>query len=113
MFKKILTGAFGLSLLTGVAFTDSADAAVYTNGKHSFSSSWHEKEAPTENSLIKFGFNTDWINEDYTWTTDSGKKTWAYVHNNDGEHSDSASAASWAKVEVKHSGSSVKYEIKF
>ena len=116
MVRKIFTGtALAFSLLAGgvFTFTESADAATYTNGTHKFTSSWYETRNPNSHSMIKYGFNTTAIDEDYTWTTSTTKKTFSYVHNNSGSYSANAAAGKWAKTEVRHSGSKISYEIKF
>ncbi|WP_146551439.1 hypothetical protein [Rummeliibacillus sp. SL167] len=115
MIKKIISSALALSLITGASFgfTKSVDAAShsYSNSK-GFSSSWSAKDSGT-NWLIKYGFNTAYIDEDYTWTTHTSKTSYAIVNNANGKYSDSASAANWAKVEVRHKGTSIKYTIQF
>lgn len=114
MLRKIFAGtALAYSMLMGGVAIESADAATYSNGSHKFTSSWSETKNPNSTSIVKYGFNTAWIDEDYTWTTSTTKKTWAYVHNNNGSYNTSASAGKWAKTEVRHSGSKIKYEIRF
>lgn len=89
--------------------------------QYSFKTSW---EVTTDyytsiNSQITcigtmvYGYNTDFIKEDYCWTTSSKCKYQSMIENGNGNFSSSTKSAgsSWAKLEKQHSGSSVKYAI--
>ncbi|MBT2685973.1 hypothetical protein [Bacillus sp. ISL-37] len=113
MIKKVINTALTLSLLAGAGLATSADAASYTyKNSKGFTSAWSAYNSGT-NWIIKYGFNTDWINEDYTHTTHAKYKSYAIVNNANGKYSSSASAGNWAKTEVRHSGTSISYTIQF
>lgn len=104
--------ALALGLL-GSSMT-SADAATVTKNSsgQSFSKAW-ELPASGANWLMKYGYNTAWIKEDYTHTTHSLYDHTATVSNGNGAYSKNSKKASWAKIEVRHSGSYVEYSITY
>lgn len=59
---------------------------------------------------MNYGFNTDWIDEDYTHTTHSVYDHTATVSNSNGAYSKNAGSKSWAKIEVSHKGSYIEYQ---
>lgn len=62
---------------------------------------------------IEYGYNTSWINEDYTHTKGYLGSHNAIVSNNNGSYSDSAKKNKWAEIEVRHPGSYVQYGVKY
>ncbi|MGG0239276.1 hypothetical protein [Bacillus rhizoplanae] len=113
MFKKVIGSALALSLIAGAGFATSADAASYSyKNSKGFTSSWSATNSGT-NWLIKYGYNTDWINEDYTHTTHSKYTNYAIVNNANGKYSTKASPGSWAKTEVTHAGTNITYTIEY
>ncbi len=61
---------------------------------------------------MTYGFNKYAIDEDYTWTIHDTNGTTAIVTRGGSDSSsDSASAGSWAKIEVTHNNVMVKYEM--
>ncbi|WP_243291893.1 hypothetical protein [Bacillus sp. FJAT-47783] len=112
MKKLLICTALALGLL-GSSITP-ADATTYTKSSsgQSFSKSW-ELTASGTNWLMRYGFNTAWIDEDYTHTTHSVYDHTATVSNGNGAYSKNASDGAWAKIEVRHSGSYIQYSISY
>ena len=74
-------------------------STVWSDG-HSFEDDW-EDSVDTSDWTMEYGYNTSWINEDYTHTIHYSRSHIAKVSNGVG-YSDSASAGNWAEIEVSH-----------
>lgn len=88
---------------------------TYNSSGRSFTRDWELTTAGDGQTwLIKYGFNTAFINEDYTHTYHSTKHhVVATVSNDNGSFSDEDSRGRWAGIEVSHNGSSVTYSISY
>lgn len=62
---------------------------------------------------MKYGFNTAWIDEDYTHTYSSTNSHTAYVRTTKGEFTANAKAKKWAKIEVTHRTDNVTYRMEW
>ncbi|GMR63808.1 MULTISPECIES: hypothetical protein [Bacillus] len=111
MKKGLLCSLLALGLL-GAATSVSADTVTKNSSGKTFKNDW-ELSTSGNNWLMNYGYNTSWINEDYTHTTHSVYDHSATVSNSNGAYSDNAGNGSWAKIEVTHSGSFIQYSITF
>ncbi|MED5050691.1 hypothetical protein P9850_02250 [Anoxybacillus rupiensis] len=111
MKKSLISASLALGLL---ASSTSAFAATYeySSKGRNFDKSWTAYNSGT-NWAIEYGFNTDFINEDFTHTKHSTTRHIAKVRNANGTFSDQDSAGNWAGIEVTHSGSTVYYSITY
>jgi hypothetical protein len=115
MKKLLVNTSLALGLLaTAFAVPATADAATVTKNSSGkgFSKAW-EVSTSGSNWLMKYGFNTSWIDEDYTHTTSSKYAHTATVSNANGAFTDYDSAGYWAEIEVTHSGTYVEYSITY
>jgi hypothetical protein len=62
---------------------------------------------------MKYGYNTTWINEDYTHTYHKDKTHYAYVKNTGTAQEKKGNAGKYAKVEVKHRSGTVYYSYRY
>ena len=89
----------------------SAGEKWISNGSHGFTDSWSDVEYG-DDWTMKYGYNTTWINEDWTHTKHPDIATTAKVKNSNGTHVGSkAGSGNWSKIEVRHSGTSLSYGI--
>ena len=95
-----------------IAEPASAASSTYSSTGRGFSQAW-EATASGTSWLIKYGYNTAWINEDYTHTYHSSKSHVAIVSNANGSFTDYDIGGYWAGIEVTHSGSYVTYTISY
>ncbi len=92
-----------------------ADTTVqsYSNGSHTFSSSWNESKTITYSGatcVLTYGFNTTLINEDYAYAYTNGDIHRSRIVNGNGTHNGPWKAANvWSDKEVVHSGNSITY----
>lgn len=117
MKKLIISLSVALLLLTSATPT-LATTLYQTSIGHTFSESWSAScsgfdEVPGVWWNMIYGYNTDWINEDFTHTNHTTKTHLAKVQNNNGMFSDEASANNWAEIEVVHSGTTITYYITY
>lgn len=89
-----------------------AQTHTFNSAGQSFNQSW-ELTGGDGNYLIKYGFNTAFIDEDYTHTYHSSKHHVATVTNSRGSYSDEDYGGSWAGIEVRHSGNYITYSISY
>lgn len=90
----------------------SATSQSYSNEDHGFVNDW-EMVQGVGTWVIKYGYNTSWINEGYTHAYHTNRRHSAIVVNANGSFSDDANAGGWAKIEVRHAGDSVTYMITY
>ncbi|MBO4617868.1 MAG: hypothetical protein J5717_10960 [Lachnospiraceae bacterium] len=78
---------------------------------HSFSEAWEVSVTGDDGSaVLTYGYNTDWINEDYSWAYHYSKNHYASLTNGKGSFSGSnKDGGKWSKIEVTHNGTSVSY----
>lgn len=113
MYKKvimfILTGI--LVLNTGVS--TSAGQVEKTSSGKTFKSSWSATAKNSSgNGTLTYGYNTDWINEDFAWANHKNYSHYASLKNANGWHtSSSKKKGAIAKIEVRHKydGNVIKY----
>lgn len=114
IMRKILTKAVaGLMVAAMVASTNLTTAEAYsiTNGSRGFKKAW-ELSVTTDGGkgILKYGYNTTFINEDYAHAYHSTKSHYAYLKNGKGSFSGSNKAKKkWSKIEVTHNGSKITY----
>lgn len=110
MKKTLLSSMLAIGLLLSASASAFAETTTYNSNGQTFSKSW---ELPASGSgwLMKYGFNTAWINEDYTHTYHTTYHHTATVSNNNGAFSDEDSGGAWAGIEVTHRGSYIEYSI--
>lgn len=89
-----------------------AETHGYSSTGKSFTSSWTVVDGGSGWS-IQYGYNTDFINEDFTYALHGNTLHTAIVENNNGQHYTTKGAGIWANVEVVHSGSTIFYEIRW
>ncbi len=108
-FKNII-GAFvflGILAASTVIYCNSNGNQLYT-----FSQSWELVNYDSKGQWeMVYGYNTEWINEDYTHTRHYYKSHTAIVQNDNGVHWNTAVADKWAKVETAHKGRDIKHVI--
>ena len=85
----------------------------YTNGTHTFSSSWKESKTITYNGaqcVLTYGFDTTLINEDYVYAYTNGAIHRSKVKNSNGTYyGPYVVANAWSDQEVVHAGASITY----
>ncbi|WP_062350423.1 hypothetical protein [Bacillus kwashiorkori] len=110
--KKVVICLITAFSLMYLPFTANAAVITKDSGGNTFKKAW-ELTASGSNWLMRYGYNTTWINEDYTHTTHTNRNHTAIVTNGRGSFSKSAKDGKWAKIEVRHSGTSVQYSISY
>lgn len=111
--KKKISGVLSVTLMAILLTGITVNAESYTSGNKGFSKSWELSDKSPNKWEIVYGFNTTFINEDYTHTYHFSKHHTATVTNANGSYANDANAGRWAKIEVTHSGNSVKYSISY
>ena len=112
--KKII----GLLTLLGVLSSPvTANAGtIYSHNEWNskgFDKAW-ESTVSDIGYTFNYGYNTTWINEDYSHSIhDSYDHTAALSNSNGGFESSIKGAGKWAKIEVRHSGTKVLYGIRY
>lgn len=99
--KKIFISTFIALCLLVSATSAFAITETYNSGGKTFQESWEVPQSGT-NWLMKYGYNTDFWNEDYTHTYHTIYSHTAVVANGSGAYSDGDSAGNWAGIEVLH-----------
>jgi hypothetical protein len=115
MKKLFISALIAVSALSGFATNAFAFEKAHdsvTEGK-TFSSSWQLADQSVGVWEMKYGFNTAWINEDYTHTYHNSLSSTAVVRNDNGTYDNQAGSQKWAKIEVTHNGTKIFYKIKF
>lgn len=108
--KKMIISV--LMVVFVLALTTSAFATTISHSSSYFNSDWEYYDSGT-NWVMIYGYNTSWINEDYTHTRHNTTTHTARVINGSGTFSKAKTAGSWAYVDVIHNGSPVTYEMDF
>lgn len=109
--KKTLMGCLATVLLIGtMSMSVSAGTISKTSKGQSFKKAWEAYSSGSTYSMV-YGYNTAFINEDYTWTRSNNTSHTAIVKNARGQYSDNAKKKKWAKIEVRHKGSSITYKM--
>lgn len=107
--KKILCFVLVVLTLLVVATPASAYSTTITRtSSGSFSKAW-EAYTGASNWTMIYGFNTTAINEDYTHGNHSSKWHIVRVKNANGTFSNYDNAGDWAKKEVRHAGTNIRY----
>ncbi|MGG4142389.1 hypothetical protein ABEW34_04590 [Paenibacillus algorifonticola] len=109
MKKLLLSTMVAVSALSGFASNAFAFEKAYDNvtaGK-TFSQSWQLGDQQVGVWEVKYGFNTSWINEDYTHAYHNSLSVTAIVRNDTNTFQNETSAQNWAKIEVVHNGAKV------
>lgn len=111
--KKVISALSILGILASAtpafASTNYADSS-----EHNFDSAWEAYNSDNSHAWdMTYGYNTSWINEDYCHTISYISTSTAVVDNASSfsPHSASAGMNKWAKIEVTHNGSYIKYAI--
>ncbi|MCM3006845.1 hypothetical protein [Priestia koreensis] len=114
MKKIFVNSALALGVLGSTltfAQTDAQAGTLWRTNSYSFGDDWTDAAKGADWTLT-YGYDTSWINEDYSHTISPTLKTQAFVENANGTFSSGvASKNSTAAIEVRHSGSSVRYGI--
>lgn len=100
-----------LTLFSSMTYAYDAFYFNYSDGQ-SFEDAWELTDSG-RNWEMTYGYNTSWINEDYTHTYNSQEDHYAGISNANGFFSDSDNAGQWAGIEVTHSGTDIAYSIGF
>jgi hypothetical protein len=109
MKKLLICTCMALGLVASSTTVFATEVSRTSAGK-SFTAPW-ELYASDVNWVMEYGFNTLFINEDYTHTKHNSTSHIAKVINANGTFTDSDSAGNWAEIEVTHSGQSITYKI--
>lgn len=114
MSKKKFLGLFSMVVVATMALGVPvlAETKSYSSTGHSFNGAWEAADSGSD-WTITYGFNTAWINEDYTHTLHNSLHHTATVSNANGAFSDEDRAGHPAGIEVRHSGSTVYYSISY
>ena len=112
ILKRISAMVLATALMVGYTNVVSAGQVQATSSGRSFSRSW---TATAENGTgsITYGYNIDWINEDFTWGNCSDASHTAAVRNGNGWHyGPTKSKGAVSKIEVVHKEheTSIKYQ---
>lgn len=108
--KKLLISSITALILLSSSTSAFATEITRTSSGQSFNAAW-ELYASGTDWVMEYGYNTAWINEDYTHTKHNSTGHTAIVQNANGSHSNSDGAGNWAEIEVTHSGSSITYKL--
>jgi len=115
MFKNLAAILLALSLMIGsFALPDTADAAsVSASYSGSFSKAWSKSKTTGDKAgVLTYGYNTLFINEDFSHGYHAKKAHYASVSNGRGSFtSGNVKKGKTAKIEVRHSGSTVRYSM--
>ncbi|WP_148295045.1 mediterrocin family bacteriocin [Gracilibacillus boraciitolerans] len=113
-FKILVLSFFTIAFLVGggVSSVSAAEYNYSSSGK-SFSKAWSSTPINTSTRTMKYGYNTSWINEDYTHTYHKNSTHTAYVKNTSKAQEKNARAGSYAKVEITHASGTVYYSYEY
>ncbi|MGF7127719.1 hypothetical protein J2T56_002448 [Natronobacillus azotifigens] len=85
----------------------------YNSSGKNFSKAWSSTPINTSTRTMKYGYNTTWINEDYTHTYHKDKTHYAYVKNTGTAQEKKGNPGKYAKVEVRHRPGTVYYSYSY
>lgn len=108
-FTKICSILAILGVLVPCTNVYATTNSVWSDG-HSFEDDWEDYEEGSNWEMV-YGYNTSWIDEDYTHTKHTTKSHKAGISNEDDSDYDSAKKGKWAKIEITHAGSIAMYGI--
>lgn len=112
IFKRVSAMALAATLLIASTSTVFAGQAQGTSSGRTFTKSW-KASATSGTGSVTYGYNTDWINEDYAWGYCSDASHTAALRNGNGWHyGPTKSKGDVSKIEVVHSynGTNLKYQ---
>ncbi|TCT21697.1 hypothetical protein EDD68_1101 [Melghiribacillus thermohalophilus] len=112
MKKLAITGLLLLVFAFVGATSSFATTHTYSSAGEGFDKAW-ENYAGTDEWFMEYGYNTAWINEDYTTTFHESRHHTATVSNANGSFTDEDDAGAKANISVRHSGSTVYYSISY
>lgn len=109
-YTNVVAGIVLASVMM-VGNTINTNAFSITNDGKGFSKAWELSVTSDDNkAILKYGFNTFAINEDYAHAYHSTKSHYAYLKNGKGSFSGkNKGSGSWSKIEITHKGSSIVY----
>lgn len=107
--KTLVLSFLTLALFVGGVNQVSAASHTYNSSGKSFSKAWSSTPINTATETMKYGYNTLFINEDYTHTYHKEKAHTAYVKNTSNAKDKSAKAGKYAKIEIAHKNGTVYY----
>lgn len=107
--KKFILGIGVTALLIGN--TIPAYAGEIVKNSSSFVTDWEKVTSAGDNATMKYGYNTSYIDEDYTHTYHTTSPHTAIVGNNKGYFNKAGKAKSWAKIEITHKGNYSVYKM--
>lgn len=94
----------------GILRSSYAGAIYETSAGRDFDEAW-QATSSNGNATLTYGYNTFLVNEDYSWAYHSSREHSAEVKNARGAFGSSKKAATEeAKIEVRHSGTSIEYQ---
>lgn len=114
-------GAFFISFALMIGFIilpvfETADAAeVSASYSGSFEKAWEKSKSTTDGAgVLTYGYNTRFINEDYSHGYHATKSHYVTVSNDNGSFtSGNVGKGKTAKIEVRHKGSTVRYSMNY
>lgn len=107
--RRLISGLFAASIVISSLTAVSAGELVSTSSGRSFDRAWEAYNSAYCVEMV-YGYNTAWINEDYTHSMYTQDGCTAIVKNAKSTFSDSAGSQKWAKIEVCHNGSTITYK---
>lgn len=108
--KKIITV---LTLLGVLLIPTNAHAQQWkVLGPGTFTEPWELSQGDSSFGF-RYGYNTSWIDEDYCHSIYSGNHTAAISNGNGGYESGYVKGGNWAKIEVRHKGTSIWYGMNY
>lgn len=99
----------GLIIVLAFGRTVNAQTIERNSSGHSFTSAWESTAYIDGTHKLVYGFNTLFIDEDYSWCNKQYSQ--AYVTNANGTFRAKAAYWSndWSKIEVRHAGNYIVY----
>lgn len=109
--KKIITVLTLLGVLLIPTNAYAQQWKVHNEGR-GFTSSWEASQGDSSFGF-RYGFDTYLIDEDFCYSIYSKSHTAAISNGNGGHETGYVAGGSWAKLEVRHSGSAVWYGMNY
>lgn len=112
--KKLVTSLALCGALIGASTivpNTEADAASISKSSTSFSAAWGLQAKTSDgDGWLNYGYNTQFINEDYSHGYYKNTRHFAYIQNGNGYHTGpDVAPGNTSTIEVRHSGNSVTY----
>lgn len=111
--KVLLLSVLTLALFVGSATPIGAATYNYSSKGKSFKKAWSTMPINTADRTMKYGYNTLFINEDYTHTFHKSKAHYAYVKNSGSAYEKPGSKGKYAKAEIRHHSGTVFYRYRY